>query len=325
MLYLHCGWPKTGTTSLQSCLFEQQDRLAAVGLVYPRKWKSALGPTHHGIRDMLEESLANEHAFDDFIVFLEAEDDRDVLISAEVLTTWLALDERRKAFVGFLNAVQQVTPVRCIWTLRRHDDQMKSSYLLWLKNTGGVHSVPRDRAGGAGLDERFAGMKHVEEAVAGEVVYLKYDPEGGHNQEILRAFGLDQQAAAAIGQELVRAPRLNTGVTYKQGVALLNAEALSARAGAELDRVALRDAFAHNGFEFEGDRPCDLVDLAAQRKMHEKALAAARRQGFAAYLEFFGEDEINGPSLKSGDTEAIGDADLKRLVAFLGAPVRPCR
>lgn len=48
MLYLHCGWPRTGTTSLQAALFEHKDELAAGGTVYPDRWRSPIGFTHHG-------------------------------------------------------------------------------------------------------------------------------------------------------------------------------------------------------------------------------------------------------------------------------------
>jgi hypothetical protein len=323
MLYLHCGWPRTSTTSLQTALFAQRGRLADAGIVYPDRWRSKTGLTHHGLAQILQASLDSEDALDDFTCFLAAHADRDVLFSAEALTFWLAPVEKQDAFVSFLDAAQEVAPVRCIWTLRRHDEVMRSFYLLRLKTGGRVRS-PAGRSGQAPvLEEWFAGLRRVEEAVGGDVVYVKYDPTGRHNAELLRAFGVEGQAEARILEELERGPRLHAGPSHKQAVALTNIEALSARAGVDFEQAALRRAFLDDGFEFEQDWRCVLTEPARQRELHGRALTAARRHGVTAYVEFFGDAEVESSTPAQEGTDAITDADLERLVAFLAGSHRP--
>jgi hypothetical protein len=321
MLYLHCGWPRTSTTSLQTALFTHKDQLAEAGVAYPDRWRSKTDLTHHGLSEMLRASLDSDRAFDDFKSFLDAHADQDVLFSAEDLTTWLISRKQQVAFVKLLDVAQEVMPTRCIWTLRRHDEVVRSLFLLRLESPSGMS--PRERKPGAGssLDERFAGLRKVEEAVDGDVVYVKYDRAGGHNVELLRAFGIDGPIAARIGRELTSGLRLHTGPSHKQAVALLNVEALSARAGVQLDEAGLRRAFRDGDFEFEQDWQCEVTDSTWQKNTHELALAAARKHGIAAYVEFFEDAEIGRSTSSLTDTKAITDADLGRLVAFLGKPV----
>lgn len=311
MLYLHCGWARTSTTSLQAALFDHRERLAAAGVVFPEKWLTKARPTHYGLSELLEASMQSDEPFDEFKAFLELHPDRDVLFSAEAITTWLLSNEKQEALLRFLAAARQVVPTRCIWTLRRLDDGIRSLYLRRLA-LGIELRPPREHFEEIPeLNMFFDGMCGVDEA-ATDVVYVKYDSSGAHNEELLRAFGIPDEASSAIREQL-DGPRLNSSITHKQAVVLLNLDALSARAGVELDQAALRKAFMSGNLTFEEDWRCELVDGGARRALHERVLAVARAQGLAPYVEFFGDAEIAAsPPVELGP-DTITDEDLERL------------
>lgn len=321
MLYLHCGWPRTSTTSLQAALFEHKEELAASGIVYPDRWRSPIGLTHHGLSEILSASLESESAFDEFRQFLETQGDRDVLFSAEALTGWLKPGEKLNAFLELLSAARESMPTRCIWTLRRRDELVRSVYLVGLKLRPRGFDWPINPNDAVKLDAQFAGHRGVEEAVDGDVVYVQYDRMGAHHAKLLDAFGIDPPVAARIGDTLARAPRLHAGLTHKQFVVLGNIEALSLRAGVSLDEAAIRNAFRRGDFEFERDWSCEWTVTDWQKATHEVALDAARRHGITAYVEFFENAELDGRVPSERDTNAITDDDL-RCLAELSAQQR---
>jgi hypothetical protein len=318
MLYLHCGWDRTSTSSLQAALFAHKDDLAAVGIVYPDMWvRPRISPTHNGLHELLNESLESEDVFGEFRGFLAGHADRDVLLSAEALTNWLLPQDKQDTLLRLLAVAQEVMPTRCIWTLRRLDEALASLYLLELR--WGVEVPPPDEC----FDEirepgqLFAGLHRVEQAVGDDVVYVKYESAGTHNRELLRAFDIPERLRVAIWEELERRPRLNVRLSHKQAVTLLNLDTLSARVGYELDAVALRSAFNGDEFEFEEDRPCALVDSEARRALHERALAAAQRNGITAYADFFEDARFDEPGSVGLEPELLTDGDLERLLAHL--------
>src|SRR4029077_21243280 len=216
--------------------------LAAAGIVYPDRWRAKRGLTHHGLAELLRASLDSDCALDDLMRFLDSQADGDVLFSAEALTYWLMSDQRQEALLKFLSAAREVMPTRCIWTLRRHDEFIGSLFLLSLKR-GGKPAPPAEKADTVPQpDQMFAGLRKVEEALD-DVVYVKYDPAGQHNGELLRTFGIPVPLAARIGDQLERAPRLNAAPSYKEAVALVNLDALSTRSGVSLDAPPLRRVF----------------------------------------------------------------------------------
>lgn len=319
MLYLHCGWPRTSTSSLQAVLFEHTDRLADAGVVYPDRWRVRGNPTHHGMAELLKASQESESALDDFKRFLAGHAGEDVLLSAEVLTYWLRSSEKLEALQRLLAAAQEVMPTRCVWTLRRIDDFIGSMYLRQVTLRPPAHlPPPTEFFENVGRPDRlFEGVCGVGEVV-GEVAYVKYEAGGAHNGALLRAFDLPEPLQTEIRERLEQGPRLNAGLSHKGAVAMLNLDVLSARAGVDLDRAALRAAFFRGDFRFEGDRPCELVGVGVKRALHERGLAAARQAGLTPYIEFFEADEIRGSAPVVLGPEILTDEDLRRLVAHPG-------
>lgn len=274
-----------------------------------------MGHAHHGLSDLLQASFESESAFDDLKRFLDAHTDRSVLLSTEGLTNWLQSNERQEALSSFFAAVREVTATRCIWTLRRYDEALISEYLAQLAFGLGIRPLTERVGDIPAPDVQFAGMCRVEEAVGNEVTYVKYASTGAHNVSLLRCFGMPDGLVDEIRQTLERGPRLNVGVTHKQAVALLNPEALSARSGVEFDGSAVRAAWRRGDLEFEQDRRCALLGADSRRALHDGALAAAQRQGFHLYAEFFGNEKIFGPSSVSLVPGVLTDEDLQLLVA----------
>lgn len=328
MLYLHCGWPKTGTKSVQAPLFQRRDSLAASGVVYPDKWRRQLVPqlvdgSHNGFVDLLTAFEGSPSAIDELRGFLGAHADEDVLISSELITMWLRQPANHEVARRFFAAVGETMPVTCVWTLRRFDDFAHSLYLQMI-SMGIRLPAPVEFIGNVSPKGLFAGMGLVEECVD-DVAYVKYRSDGRHNAELLRAFGIPVPVGRAIEREAIGGPRLNRSLSHKQAVALLNVEALSARSGVALDKEVLREIFNTGGFEFEGDGPCELVDDRVRRGSRERALECAVETGLESYLRFFGGQEGIGepsPAFAGTGPELLDDEDLNRLAEASSAGVR---
>ena len=165
----------------------------------------------------------------------------------------------------------------------------------------------------AGLADVIAGLREVSDALGGGAVYIRYDADGAHCREILRAVGVDDPVRAEIEASLRGGPRRNRRLSQKTAVALLHADVVSARAGAGLSVAQLRRVL-RGGFEFADDAPCDLVDTEVAAAVHVKAVEVAREAGFEPYLEFFGEEEVEPSSAVSLEPGVLSDEDLSRLV-----------
>jgi hypothetical protein len=312
MLYLHCGWPRTGTSSFQDALYRRRADLCAAGTVFPLRWMSDIGPTHHGLSDLLAASRADSAPLDEFKAFLVEHHGTDILFSAEVLTSWLIPKERRETLLAFFSDVSDMMSVRCVWTLRRLDELTRSMCLLAMSDRP-EFPPPADRYHAAAyLNPVFAGMSQVADVI-GDVVYLKYDSAGAHQVELVDALGIRDSMAAVIRRELERHPRLNCSLTHKQAALFTNLEALSRRAGVDFDREALRHVVHDGELQFEDDQRCELVDGELSRSLHEYALEASRRAGVAPYAEFFGASEVLPASASELSPQVLTDRDLEHL------------
>jgi hypothetical protein len=325
MLYLHCGWPRTGTTTLQTILDERRELLAAAGVEYPARWQSFWGARDRAHNGIFRRLRVDRRFPAEFARFLEARTSPGVLVSAEALTELLPWAEDRDALMRLLAAAREVMPVTCVWTLRRFDLFRCSLYLV-LTSLG--HPVPSPTEFLDDVPPRalFERMLEVEASVDASA-YVKYESGGEHNAELLRAFGLPAETVAELELELASAPRLNPSIGHKQAVALLNLEAISRRAGVAVEKRALRSAF-EEGFQFDGDFACAVVDDCTKRDLRERALEDAGALGFAPYLEFFGAEEREprmpvpaAPVPVPLVPDVVDDEDLARLRDRLRAQV----
>lgn len=324
MLYLHCGWPKTGTKSLQAALHAERGALAAVGVAYPDRWRRRLLPeaddgSHNGFTEALEGFEGSPAALDPLLDLLTEHAGGDVLISSELIALWALPRERDAVADRVLAMVRERMPVTCVWALRRFDDFFCSLYLQ-LVSTGLRLPVPERVIERAQPRRLFAAMRQME-ASADAATHVEYRTDGGHQAELLRAFGLPAAMRATLEAIVAGGPRRNPAFTHKQAVALINAESLSARCGIGLDRPLLRRLFTA-GFEFDDDRPCELLSGTSRRRLREDALECASAAGVDSYVRFFSHED-GGPDdgVPSLAPSLLGDEDLRRLAeACLKAP-----
>jgi hypothetical protein len=308
MLYLHCGWAKTGTTTLQAGLVEHRERLAAAGIVYPQKWTKPGDDSHKlfAAGDDPDAAIAAVAAF------LREHAGGDVLISSEVLSLRLYRGALHEPLLRLIAAARETMPVRCIWTVRRFDDAVHS--ICVQRAIAGLQWGP-DCVARVDPDDLFAGMRAADEA-ADEAVYVAYGGGGDYQAELLGAMGVPAAAAEAVYASVTARPRLNTSQSHKELAALLNLDSLSRRCGTALDGRQVREALAGGELRFDGDRRADLFEAAMRRELQEKALAAARRHAVSAYVRCFEEISVEpSPPPLSSDPSALSDRDLERLTA----------
>jgi hypothetical protein len=323
VLYLHGGWPKTSTTTLQTVLASCRDELAAEGFIYPDGWMAGWDPVHRGLSELLAASMESSAALDELVAFLCESDGRRVMFSNENFTVWLVPEGKRRALVDFLTAVQTVMPTSLVWTLRRYDDFVRSFY--YAKFTFQTHhqtpaEALQDRFNQHTVDGLFSGLRATEEAVQGRVTYLKYEAAGTHNEQLLDAVDLPVVAGASVRRRLRRGPRLNTSISHKGATVLANLAAVSERAGVSLTEREVRRALL-GGFRFsDGGEAFQLFEAEVRRDIHRHALAAAERHGIASYGDFFADAEIEEDTGPVGlRPEALTDEDVQRLVSCIEA------
>lgn len=318
MVYLHCGWPKTGTTSLQAALVAGQEQLAAAGLLYPERWRRDSDGSHNDLPNLLQAHLDRGCGFDELCDLLSSQDG-NVLFSSESLTLWVLLGEHRyRCMLEFLAAMQEVMPVRCIWTLRRFDEVLHSIFRQMSMRKGLGEPKMASLLDHFRIEDACDRMRGLESLAVDGAVYVRYEPTGGHNAALLRSFDVPEEVVASVCSEIDAAPRLNPTPSWKQIVAAENIGAIAARSGVELDRDAVCHAFEHDGFRFQHDGPCVLFGPELRRGLHERMLASARDCGVVPYDQFFGDENLaECPPATRLEADVLTDEDVRQLVTHL--------
>jgi hypothetical protein len=317
MLYLHCGWQRTGTSSLQAALCRHQERLRAAGILYPERWRPPGSDAHFAIAELLEDPGGGKAAIDGFKDYLRTRADGTVLLSCEGLSNWL-LAERRSSLQRLVAAARETTPVTLIWTLRSVDTLLTSLYLHRVATARPLPSPANFFHDFSDLlAEIVASMCHLADAVGGNASYGRYDGGGGHYAEILGVVGTPDPLREEIVGELRHGPRANVSLGRKGVVLLLHTEAIEDRLGARLQRQALRTALRSGELRLEGDAHCELVEPEVRRAVHENALGASRDLGFDPYIDLFADHEVSPAPAASLDPDALTDEDLDALRAWL--------
>jgi hypothetical protein len=318
MLYLHCGWQRTGTSSLQAALSRCQEQLRAAGILYPDRWRPRGNNAHFGIVELFEPSF-DEAGVELFKDYLRSNSERTVLISCEGLSNWLPA-ERRSSLLKLVLAAQEVVPVTCLWTLRSIDRLLTSLYLHRVATARHL-PAPADffRAFSPWLGEAALTMRKLDDAVGGNVSYGRYESGGGHYAEILGSVGMPDALKGEIVAGLQAGPRANVSLGQKGTALLLHVEEIEDRAGVQLPHAALRAALREGKLRFAGDVPCELVGPEVRQTVHEEVLGASRGAGFAPYAEFFEDHEVQPSPAASLDPDVLTGEDLDALRAWLTA------
>jgi hypothetical protein len=127
LMFLHMGYPKTGTTALQQFFVDNEDKLLARGILYPRTGR--IGIAHYALNFSLGIGEYDKSAHkidkpaslrDALLREVSATPCRAVLVSSEYFITSKSAVALYEFFAEF--------DVRPIVYLRRHDHAMESSY-----------------------------------------------------------------------------------------------------------------------------------------------------------------------------------------------------
>ena len=125
-LYLHIGYPKTGTTALQTFFSENTEALATAGILYPATGR--ISNAHYAFNFSLRIGHFNPKLDIPAPNVLRAALDKEasaagcdaLLVSSEYFSLARRADEVRDFFVGY--------DVKIVVYLRRHDDAVESGY-----------------------------------------------------------------------------------------------------------------------------------------------------------------------------------------------------
>lgn len=145
---------------------------------------------------------------------LRAAGEMDVMLSCENFALLLFMFDSPDRALRFLDSVRKTTRITFIWTLRRFDDFRRSLYLQFV-SIGYVPSSPEKFMSNDNGERLFSGMLALESRVD-DVVYLKYDPGGSHNDLILRALSLPAHLADELRAEVAGDSQLNPSLSHKQ-------------------------------------------------------------------------------------------------------------
>jgi hypothetical protein len=323
-LCLHCGWPRTGTTSLQALLAEHREPLEAAGIVYPKRWERKGPDNHNGLVELLDPPPADTdsdttpgEAVQDFQDYARRHTGKTLLLSSEELTFWRVSEGSQASLSALFASFREVGPLTCIATIRRVDDLFSSLFLHHMLGEQPLPTPERYFEQTRPYIERLiTAMSEMAEDVD-ELTCVRYRPSGAHQGEILEGAGVPPDLREQMTAQLRSWPRLNARLTHKTVTALLNRETLAARAGAPIGSRDLRQLHWADKLRFENDMPCELLGTDLRRSLHEEALEVSRRVGFAAYAEFFEHDEVVAPAPTSPDPDVLRDEDIEHLVAQL--------
>ena len=129
--FLHIGTHKTGTTSVQSCLYKNRNLLKEKSIFYPAIIKNETDAGHHSIAATIAknnnyDSLKKETKIENLLQQIKSSDCETIIISSEIFSTinpWLV----KKVFAEF--------NCKVICFLRRQDDLIESMYRELIKNS----------------------------------------------------------------------------------------------------------------------------------------------------------------------------------------------
>lgn len=318
MLFMHCGWVRTGTSSLQAALVAHREELATAGVNYPDRWQLEGSDNHQGFIELLKGENGRKQLRRQLVEVSSSND--TVLLSAESLTYWLTGDNR-STLLSFLTTTRERLPVTCIWTLRNLVEVVNSMYLRHILSQ---HRQPRPAdefvrafaARDGWPADQFTGQRRLEAGVD-DTVYLRYATDGSHNRALLQTAGVPSRVSTSIERQLEEEPRLNARLSHKGAVVVLHRDQVSARLGFEIDKAVLTKAIYRGELKFHDDGPCRLFAGEAIAELHRRALSAARDSDFAPYLEFFGSDEPDTSPPVELDPDLLDENDLDRLAACL--------
>jgi hypothetical protein len=126
-LFLHCGFPKTGTSSLQAWLDANEILLYQNGICYPKDERDAEGIAHHRLTNKNSPEVTD--IVDRILDLFKRNQDSNILMSTESLSNLLCVDDNYgEIFFGSLveNLKNKGVDCRLIFTIRNISQYLPS-------------------------------------------------------------------------------------------------------------------------------------------------------------------------------------------------------
>jgi hypothetical protein len=126
-LFIHIGYGKTGTSSAQSALFENRDRLMRRGVLYPLSGLAGTG--HHALAELEKKQISPEvsQLYQALIEEISRSDADRVIISSEYLCFLSG------SYVKEVAELLREFDVRIVFYVRNQVKLVKSTFLQWQK------------------------------------------------------------------------------------------------------------------------------------------------------------------------------------------------
>jgi len=126
-IYLHIGFGKTGTTSIQKTLLKNYDKLLSCSVLYPKT--GIVNGGHHGLAILGLDNMTNDikNQYKNLIQEIELSNCQKVILSSENFCFM-----KPNYIDDFFNLFKDYN-VEVIFYIRNQVDLIKSTYLEWVK------------------------------------------------------------------------------------------------------------------------------------------------------------------------------------------------
>lgn len=249
-LYIHCGLPKTGTTSIQRFLSSERKQLRTLGIEYPEIGLNYSGIAHHNIAEQINrraEFHSDTEAVGEFLNYLRApERQPTVVISSEGFAICLYNRRTQARFIGFLRSTRKLNDsVSIVFRIRPFSQYFDSWYIQRLKSG----SVPTDIRQYAHESRRwvrqfFRALKVVKDTLGRECIIIMDINEGGGDAvtALLARVGVADMVTGT------NVPRHNERLGLKKAALIYQLQLLFNAAGqkSEAEIATLREAIVRS-------------------------------------------------------------------------------
>lgn len=275
-LFIHIGFGKTGTTSVQDTFHASRDLLKQNGVLYPVSGLSGTG--HHALAP-LNETVIQGRAEDEYEKLLDeiaADESGKVLISSENFSFI------REEYVAATKALFAEFDTKIIFYVRPQVELIESTYLEWIKVgrkcPDNLAAFFRQNANGFNFISRLASWRKVYGSK--NIVVCRY---GGDTRiEILRTIGVPVEMFQAVFKRSDKRSNPSLSPEFVKLATLINRLQLEPEKRLEMMQELLRLT--------------KLLDAKRVTKLMKPALKAVVEEHYAPsnekILELFGVDVL---------------------------------
>lgn len=131
-IYLHIGYGKTGTSSIQSFLARNRERLLELGILYPvagLTYDGFKSHSHHGLAVFQKSEIPEDvlHLYSDLLDEIESSQQNTVIISSEHFCFI------KKEYLHQLKKLLSNYKIKIIFYVRNQANLIESTFLQWQK------------------------------------------------------------------------------------------------------------------------------------------------------------------------------------------------